>query len=108
MKLPLDVEYAESLNNIPGEVSFAESPFEKQQDRHYSLIGNYLVTVELPVGLVQIIDKAFYSGEKQNIESYSQISDLMRTKTRIKLKIEQKPKRVKKIRNQFVDFFGLS
>lgn len=99
-------DYADALNGIPGEISFAQSPF-REEKRYITLIGKFLITVELGEKLNRSIDRLFES-EPHDVRTLVQNGlNLFDEVSEIKLTLQNKPAKSKRIRRDFSDFFGI-
>lgn len=102
----LSREYANVLREIPGEVSFADSPFANE-DRYFSIVGSYMITVEIGEELSAKINDLF---EGQGVNSRIDIQrslELFAEPSRIKLTLDNRHRKAKKYQRLFTEFFGV-
>ena len=102
----LSRDYALSLKGLSGEISFAESSFEGDH-KYYSLIGSYLITVELDHSLTNRIDHLFSNKESSVRRIVQEGLGLFNEPARIKLTLENRPRKIAKFNRQFREFFGV-
>jgi hypothetical protein len=102
----LSRDYAKALKDTQGIVSFSESVFRAEK-RYFTQIGDFLVTVELGDKLNRTIERAFESSLEDvrgaiqlGLEMFDEISV-------IKLTLQNKPVKLKSIRRDFCEFFGV-
>lgn len=102
----LSRDYAGVFQEIPGEVSFAESPFADEQ-RYFSLAGHYLITVEISHNLSNRINELFERQERNSWNEIQRGLELFAEPSRITLTLDNRHRKVRKYQRLFTEFFGV-
>ncbi len=101
---PLDLDVKKNWSKNVS-YSFGKSTFSKKQSLYFSCIDNYLLEINLSPSLTRRIEK-YYSntGSKQN--NYSEFIELLATKTRIKVKLQNEPSKCQRLKKEFEKHLG--
>ena len=102
----LSREYANVLREIPGEVSFAHSPFANEK-KYFSIVGDYLISVEIGEGLSRKINDLFEGQEVNNRNDIQRSLELFAEPSHIKLTLDNRSRKARKYQRLFTEFFGV-
>ena len=103
----LSRRYVTSLRGLIGNISFAPSPFEGER-RYISVIGDYLIEVDLGERLNKTVDDIFTSTETSVKGAQRESLGLFDKTSAIRLTLCNKPRRLVKVMRYFYEYFGLT
>jgi len=105
----LDREYARRQKAfLPSEtISFAASPFHGNDRQYLEIIGEWLITLTLDPGLVDIIENCFSNGGKKfEGQWFNDAAALLRAERRpCKLRLERGTPKSRKVRKLFTEYW---
>ncbi len=104
----LDKSYQDIVVGLPGDLSFGKSPFPDIHKAYYSLIGDYLITVKLPLTLESSIRALFRSVKSASDIDVGVVSGLTSRNEKISVTLERSPSKTKRYYGIFSRFFGIS
>jgi len=90
------------------ELNYAESKFQKNRTKYYSVSDTYLLTVHIKETKAREIDSFYNSINCKEDLNLSKIIDLNTRDAKTKITIEKNPAKVKKIWNTFINYFAIS
>lgn len=102
----LDLECQRQLDPSSFILSSAKSSFQFDSRRYLEVIGDYLLEVVFEPRTAQITERLFRASSGSQVIS-GEIVELLRSKDKIRVILSYSPARAKRLKKQFVNFFGL-
>ncbi len=98
-----------AIDSFPrnSEYSFSESPFSDDMNTYFTFIGDHIISAVLPSSMTKKIDSLFNAITREKDNDKQVVSDLLNQDVKTSLIIEENPKKIKKLKKKFVEFFGI-
>ncbi len=104
----LDRLECRNIGRDPYVISFAPSPFRKANWGSLSVIGNYVVTLNIDRYLRTKINDLFAKVKSAKDIELTEINHLLQLKGRCVLRVENNPAKAKQLKTKFARYFGVS
>lgn len=107
-----DTRFAQELTKDWDEKVFTTShrvgPFHELEHTYFSVIGDYIFTVDLTPAHHHELAEFFGHSRKSPLLRPETVKEFFRKKAKFRVKLEENSAKSKKLRRQFEDFFGVS
>lgn len=103
----LDRSYQQYFKISGAKISFSESCFSNITSEYFSVIGDNIIRVILPLKLSNEIDNVFSSTDTWGAKEIIEINKVLSKKTDIRIEVIKNPLKSAKLTKQFREFFGI-